>query len=407
MTTAPTTTRTDQPLAGVRVVALEQAVSLPYCTFALAELGAEVIKIERPGTGDVVRGWDDVVHGLSTGYVWVNSGKRSITLDLRDEVALGALRDLIATADVFAENLGPGAAGRLGLGADDFADRADLIYLSLSGYGQDGPYRDMKAYDLTMQGETGILLTNGYPDMPAKVGLPITDLIAGSNAIIGVTTALYEREKSGHGTHLDIAMFDSALPWLGYYPHHAWHGGMTQPPLVGMRHQYIVPYGPYLAADDRYVCLVVADDRQWTTLCLDVIDRPQWIGDSVMGTIASRREHRPQAEAAIEEVIAELPSTEWTQRLSRAGIPHGQVNRIADTLAHPQAHSREMFVTTESEVGELPLVRFPLGPVDKHRRLPALGEDTERILAPLGYTVAHDGSVSAAAAAATTKENAR
>lgn len=368
-----------QPLKGVTVVALEQAVAMPYCTFVLAEMGAEIIKIERVGTGDVVRGWDSAVHGLSTGFVWVNAGKKSVELDLKSDEGRASLRDLIRGADVFVENLGPGAAARIGAGIDDLADQPELIYASLSGYGQDGPYRDVKAYDLTMQGETGILLSNGYPDQPAKVGLPITDLIAGSNAVMGIMMALYQRHSTGKGAYLDIAMFDSALPWLGYFPHHAWHSG-AEPPMSGMRHQYIVPYGPYLAQDERYVSLVVADDKSWQRFCEQVIEKPQWIGDPVMGSIASRRENRPEAEAAVEKVMASRPSHVWKERLDKAGIPYGDVNTMADVIKHPQALARDMFVDTSSAFGPLPLVRFPLAPADKERHLPALGEHTDQIL---------------------------
>ncbi|WP_159819218.1 CaiB/BaiF CoA transferase family protein [Colwellia sp. 20A7] len=368
-----------QPLKGVTVVALEQAVSMPYCTFVLAEMGAEVIKIERVGSGDVVRGWDSAVHGLSTGFVWVNAGKKSVELDLKNEEGRKVLRQLISDADIFVENLGPGAAARLGVGPDDFTDQPGLIYASLSGYGQDGPYRDVKAYDLTMQGETGILLSNGYPDQPAKVGLPITDLIAGSNAITGIMMSLYQRQTTGKGAYLDISMFDSALTWLGYFPHHAWHSG-SEPPLSGMKHQYIVPYGPYLASDDRYVSLVVADDKSWKRLCEDVIDKPEWLTDPVMMSIASRRENRTVAEAAVEKVMASQPSDVWKAKLDKVGIPYGDVNTMADVIKHPQALARNMFVETSSEHGKLPLVRFPLAPADKERHLPSLGEHTDSVL---------------------------
>ncbi|NKI18678.1 CoA transferase [Spongiibacter sp. KMU-166] len=368
-----------QPLEGVTVVALEQAVSMPYCTFVLAEMGAEVIKIERVGTGDVVRGWDSAVHGLSTGFVWVNAGKKSVELDVKSEEGRKALRDLIRDADVFVENLGPGAASRIGLGVDDLSDQPELVYASLSGYGQDGPYRDVKAYDLTMQGETGMLLSNGYPGQPAKVGLPITDLIAGSNAIMGIMMALYQRKNTGKGAYLDVSMFDSALPWLGYFPHHAWHSG-AEPPMSGMRHQYIVPYGPYLASDGRYVSLVVADDKSWQRFCEQVVDKPEWITDPVMATIASRRSNRPQAEAAVEEVMASQPSHIWKEKLDKAGIPYGDVNTMSDVIKHPQALSRQMFVETDSEHGKLPLIRFPLAPAGKERKLPRLGEHTDQIL---------------------------
>ena len=369
----------DQPLKGITVVALEQAVSMPYCTFVLAEMGAEVIKIERVGSGDVVRGWDSAVHGLSTGFVWVNAGKKSVELDLKSDEGRKTLRKLIGAADIFVENLGPGAAARMGVGPDDFPDQPRLIYASLSGYGQDGPYRDVKAYDLTMQGETGILLSNGYPEQPAKVGLPITDLIAGSNAITGIMMSLYQRQTTGKGAYLDISMFDSALTWLGYFPHHAWHSG-AEPPLSGMRHQYIVPYGPYLASDERYVSLVVADDKSWKRLCEDVIDKPEWLIDPIMTSITSRRENRAIAEAAVEKVMASQPSDVWKKKLDEAGIPYGDVNTMADVIKHPQALARNMFVETESEHGNLPLVRFPLAPVDKKRSLPKLGEHTDSVL---------------------------
>lgn len=369
----------DQPLKGVTVVALEQAVAMPYCTFVMAEMGAEVIKIERVGSGDVVRGWDSAVHGLSTGFVWVNAGKKSVELDLKSDEGREALRKLIGDADIFVENLGPGAAARMGVGPDDFADQPELIYASLSGYGQDGPYRDVKAYDLTMQGETGILMSNGYPGQPAKVGLPITDLIAGSNAVMGIMMSLYQRQMTGQGAYLDVSMFDSALTWLGYFPHHAWHSG-AEPPMSGMRHQYIVPYGPYMASDGRYVSLVVADEKSWRRLCESVIDRPEWLTDPIMMSIASRRENRAEAEAAFEQIIASQPSDVWKEKLDKVGIPYGDVNTMADVIKHPQALARNMFVETESEHGSLPLVRFPLAPVDKERHLPALGEHTKSVL---------------------------
>jgi len=369
----------DQPLKGVRVVALEQAVAMPYCTFVLAEMGAEVVKIERPDTGDVVRGWDNAVKGLSTGFVWVNSGKKSVQLDLKCDEDLQTLKKIIDDSDVFVENLGPGAASRIGLGPDDLSKNKQLIYVSLSGYGQDGPYRDVKAYDLTMQGETGILLSNGYPEMPAKVGLPITDLIAGSNAVIGIMMALYERVSSKRGTYIDVSMFDSALPWLGYFPHHAWHSN-SEPPLCGMRHQFIVPYGPYVASDGRYISLVVADQNSWERFCVDVVNKPDWVSDKVMATIESRRNNRTIAEKAVEEVIASQPSNHWKAKLEESGIPYGDVNQMTDVINHPQAIARKMFVETESEHGLLPLVRFPLAHAEKKRILPKLGEHTNAYL---------------------------
>jgi itaconate CoA-transferase len=373
---------TPRPLDGVVVVALEQAVAGPFCTFQLAELGATVWKIERAGTGDLIRQWDSVASGLSAGFVWVNAGKRSVALDLSGDDDRATVRALCRDADVFVENFAPGAAARLGFGPDALrADNPGLVYCSLSGY---GPYRDVKAYDLTLQGESGILLTNGHPGHPAKVGLPITDLIAGSTAALGIVAALHQRTATGTGTVLDIAMLDSALSWLGYFPHHAWHAG-AEPPLTGMRHQYLCPNGPYLAADDRYVCLVVADDRQWARLCADVLDRPEWTDDERMSTVARRGASRAEIEPLIEAAIREHPRAVWLDRLAMAGIPHGTVRTMAEVLVHPQAVARQMFVEADSPAGPLPLIRSPLGPPGMARRLPALGEHTECARAIAGH----------------------
>jgi itaconate CoA-transferase len=375
------------PLAGIKVVALEQAVAMPYCSFVLAEMGADVIKIERRGRGDVVRGWDSAVRGLSTGFVWVNANKRDLAIDLSASDGQEVVRRLACQADVFLENFAPGVVARLGLADEDLRrENPRLIYCSLSGYGQSGPYRDTKAYDLLIQGETGILLTNGSPEQPAKVGIPVTDLIGGSNAVVGVAMALYERERTGLGTFLDVSMFDSTLLWLGYYPQYQWHAGV-EPPRSGMRHQYIAPYGPYLAADQQYVNLVVASPGDWQRFCIEVLERPELLDDPRFASIADRREHRDELERAVESEIARRPAAEWLDRLARAGLPNGCVRTIADVLAHPQAHARLMFVQADGEVGPTPLVRFPLSDARKPRRIPALSEHRAEILAEAGYTI--------------------
>jgi len=374
------------PLAGIKVVALEQAVAMPYCSFVLAEMGAEVTKIERRTRGDVVRGWDSAVRGLSTGFVWVNANKRDLSIDLSDPDGREAVRRLGRQADVFLENFAPGVAARLGLGEDDLrSENPRLVYCSLSGYGQTGPWRTTKAYDLLIQGETGILLTNGSPEHPAKVGIPVTDLIGGSNAAAAVAMALYERERTGLGTFLDVSMFDSTLLWLGYYPQHQWHAGV-EPPRSGMRHQYIAPYGPYLAADKEYVNLVVASPDDWQRFCVEVLERPELFDDARFASIADRREHREDLERVVESEIARRPADEWLERLARARLPNGRVRTIADVLGHPQAEARNMFVQAESEVGPIPIVRFPLSDVTKPRRIPSLGEHNAEILAEVGYT---------------------
>jgi itaconate CoA-transferase len=377
-----------RPLEGIRVVALEQAVAMPYCSFALAELGADVVKIERPGGGDVVRGWDGAVNGLSTGFVWVNANKRDVVIDLAQPEGRVVVQRLARRADVFLENLTPGAAGRLQLGdAELRADNPGLVYCSLSGYGQTGPWRDAKAYDLLVQGEAGVLVTNGFPDAPAKVGLPVTDLIAGGNAALGVVAALFERDRTGRGQYLDVSMFESTVLWLGYYPQHLWHGG-GEPPRTGMRHQYIAPYGPYRAADDVLVNVVVASAADWARFCTEVAERPDWLGDPRYATFDDRRANRPALERDVEALIASAPSETWLGRLRAAGLPFGRVRSIGEVVTHPQLLDRHLVVDADSPVGPLPLVRFPLADPAAPRRVPGLGEHRDAVLAEAGYSPA-------------------
>ena len=372
-------------LAGLRVVSLEQAVAMPFCSFALAELGADVVKIERPGPGDVVRGWDQAVRGLSTGFVWLSANKRDLAVNLREEEGREILRRLALGADVFLENFAPGVASHLGLGSKELrAANPRLVYCSLSGYGQDGPYRDVKAYDLLIQGESGILLTNGQPDAPAKVGLPITDLVGGMTAVVAVLAALRRREATGDGEYLDVSMLDAAASWLGYFPQHAWHDG-GEPPRTGMRHQYLCPYGPYLAADGRYVNLVVASANDWERFVTEVALRPEWLVDAQFSDIEARRANRPALEAAVEALIATEPSTVWLERLAAAHLAHGEGRDIAPVLEHPQLRHRQMFLEASSAVGDVPLGRFPLGEAQRPRHVPDFGEHTGEILAELGY----------------------
>src|SRR3990170_8676061 len=239
-------------LSGVRVLAMEVSVSGPHCTRILTDMGAEVIKIEKPGEGDLIRHWDSAVRGLSSGFVWLNGNKRSFAVDIKKKAGLEAIRRLAERVDVFVENFAPGVVERLGLGAAELCARNPrLIYCSISGYGQDGPYRDMKAYDLLIQGEAGIIATTGYPDKPAKVSVVISDLASSLYAALGIVLALYQREHTGRGQRVDIAMFETMLSFLGYFPHHYWHRG-EEPPRVGMRHHYVTPYGPFMASDDVY-----------------------------------------------------------------------------------------------------------------------------------------------------------
>jgi crotonobetainyl-CoA:carnitine CoA-transferase CaiB-like acyl-CoA transferase len=375
-------------LAGVRVVALEVAAAGPFSTCILGDMGAEVIKIERPGTGDLIRYWDSAVRGLSSGYVWLNRNKRSLSVDVKKEKGREIVHRLIESSDVFLENFAPGVAERVGLGYEalDALNRR-LIYCALSGYGQDGPYRDVKAYDLLIQGESGIMATTGYPDKPAKASIPIVDICAGMYAALGIVLALYQREKSGQGQFIDISMFDSILSWLGYFPHHYWHQG-TEPARMGMRHHYIAPYGPYLAGDGKHVSLAVASAQDWKIFCREVIERPDLLEDPVFATIEARQKNRAVVEEALEEIFLERPSAEWLERLRRARLPHGELRGIAEVLAHPQVAARKLIREVESPVGAVPVIGSPLrlsAAAARYDRIPELGGDTDFILRDLGY----------------------
>lgn len=377
-------------LEGIRVVALEQVLAGPFCTCILADMGAEVIKLERPGTGDLVRHWDSAVKGLSSGYVWLNRNKRSVTVDVKKESGREIVHRLIQNADIFLENFAAGVAKRLGLSYEELqAINPRLIYCSLSGYGQDGPYRDVKAYDLLIQGEGGVIATTGYPDKPAKASIPIVDIAAGMYSTLGILLALFQREKTGKGQFIDISMFESIVSWLGYFPHHYWHRG-EEPKRLGMRHQYVTPYGPYLARNGQYVNLAVASAQDWEIFCRNVIERRDLLEDKRFATVEGRRESRAVLEEMIEKIFLERDHNEWLDRLKKAQLPYGEVRGIAQVLAHPQATARRLIREVESPVGRVPVVGSPLRLSDspaRYDRIPDLGEDTEPILKELGYDV--------------------
>src|SRR6476469_626779 len=298
-------------LDGVKILAFEQVLSGPFATCLLADMGAEVIKVERPGIGDVIRSWDSVVKGLSSGYVWLNRNKRSLTVDVKKDQGREILQRLAKSADIFFENYEPGVAARLGLGYEKLsALNPRLIYCSLSGYGQDGPYRDVKAYDLLIQGEGGIIATTGYPDKPARAGIAIADIASGMYAAIGILLALYQREKTGEGQLIDVSMLDAIVSWLGYFPHHYWHRG-EEPARVGMRHHYVTPYGPYLARDGKYVNLAVASARDWEVFFRQVLARPDLLAGPRFATNEGRRTNRADLEHTVEELLAQQDAAYW------------------------------------------------------------------------------------------------
>ena len=388
---SPNNENPSRALDGVRVVSFEQVLAGPFCTCILADMGAEVIKVERPGVGDLIRHWDKAVRGLSSGYVWLNRNKQSFTVDVKQEKGREILHRLIRDADIFFENYAPGVAERSGLGYEKLKSiNPRLIYCSLSGYGQDGPYRDVKAYDLLVQGEAGIIATTGYPDKPAKASVAIVDIASGMYATLGIVLALYQREKTGAGQCIDISMFESIVSWLGYFPHHYWHQG-EQPERMGMRHNYVTPYGPYLARNGKYVNLAVATPKDWEIFCKQVIQKPGLLEDERFSTVEGRRKNRAVLEDEIEKTFLTRDHSEWLERLKKAQLPYGEVRGIAEVLAHPQAVARKLIREVDSPVGNVPVVGNPLrlsASPARYDRIPDLGEHTEAILKKLGYDAA-------------------
>ena len=380
--------KTARALDGIKILAFEQVLSGPFATCLLADMGAEVIKVERPGVGDVIRSWDSVVKGLSSGYVWLNRNKRSLTVDVKKEKGKEILHELAKKSDIFFENYAPGVAGRLGVGYDTLSElNPRLIYCSLSGYGQDGPYRDVKAYDLLIQGEGGIIATTGYPDKPARAGIAIADIASGMYAAIGILLALYQREKTGQGQFIDVSMLDSIVSWLGYFPHHYWHAG-EEPARVGMRHHYVTPYGPYLAGDGEYVNLAVASASDWEIFCREVIEKPELLEDPRFATVEGRRKNRAVLEETIENVFLERDHKHWLEQLKKAELPYGIVRGIAQVLAHPQVAARKLIREAESPVGKVPVIANALkmsASEARYDRIPALGENNDAILSEIGY----------------------
>ncbi len=380
---------TGSALTGVKVLALEASVAAPHCSRTLGDMGADVIKIEKPGEGDLIRHWDSAVRGLSSGFVWLNYNKRSLAVDVKRPAGLEAVRRLSRHVDVFLENFAPGVAARLGLGYEDLcSSNPRLIYCSLSGYGQSGPYRDVKAYDLLIQGEAGIIATTGDPDRPAKVSVPIADLAASMYAAVGILVALYQREQTGRGQYIDISMFESLLAWEGYFVQHYWHRG-EEPARIGLRHHYITPYGPFLAGDGVYVSFAVATRRDWDVFCREVIGRSDLLEDPRFQTAELRRQHRAILEHLIEEIFLERSHDEWLLRLKRSHLPYGEIRGIAQALRHPQVAARQMIRDVGSPVGPVPVIASPLRLSDSPARLdpiPSLGESTESILRELGYS---------------------
>jgi len=366
-------------LEGILVVSLEQAVAAPLATSRLADAGARVIKVERP-EGDFARGYDRLVHGESAYFVWINRGKEAICLDLRQAGDLDLLKAMIATADVFVQNLAPGAATRLGVGPEAMrADHRGLIYVSISGYGEDGPYREQKAYDMLIQGESGLLAVNGTPEGSARVGISVCDIAAGETAFSAVLQALIARGRSGEGRFIEVSLFHTMADWMNVPYLQTRYGGKA-PERVGLRHPSIAPYGAFGCADGRHVLLSVQSDREWVVFADKVLGQPALGSDSRYARNVGRVAHMAEIEALIAPVFASLTREEAINLLTKAGIACGRLSTMHDMPTHPQARH----ITVDSPSGPVEMMGRGVrhaGQVAQFGAVPALGQDTAAIRA--------------------------
>jgi itaconate CoA-transferase len=376
------------PLEGITIISIEQAVAAPFATRQLADLGARVVKIERPGVGDFARAYDETVRGMASHFVWLNRSKESLTLDLKHPEAKPIIHRLLEHADVFIQNLAPGATERLGLGAEMLLERnARLIVCDISGYGASGPYRDKKAYDLLVQCETGLVSVTGTPETPSKVGISIADTAAGMYAFTGILTALYQRERTGRGTALDISMFEALGEWMGYAAYFTAYGG-TPPPRTGASHATIAPYGPFRTGDGKQVNLGLQNEREWAHFCTIVLEQPEMATDPRFDSNAKRVANREALHARIDAVFSQLTIEQVIARLDRAQIANARMNDMQEFWDHPQLQARGRWREVSSPVGPLKALLPPATMRDLEPRMdpiPALGEHTEPILRSLGY----------------------
>jgi itaconate CoA-transferase len=376
-----------RPLDGITVVAIEQAVAAPFATRQLADLGARVIKIERPDGGDFARQYDTTVRGLSSYFVWLNRSKESLTLDLKRPAAADVFARLLARADVFVQNLAPGAADRLGTTPAVLRERHPrLIVCSVSGYGSSGPYAQKKAYDLLVQSEVGLISITGTDDNPAKVGISVADIAAGMYAYSGILTALLARTATGCGGSLEISLFDALGEWMGHAAYFTGYGG-SPPPRSGSDHASIAPYGPFRAGDGGQVYLGIQNAREWARFCADVVQQPALADDERFRTNPLRVRHRRALHEAIESAFAALSAGEVINRLESARIAWSRMNTVAEFLDHPQLSGRDCWRDIGSPAGPLRAIRPPVridGVDPMMGDVPALGQHTDAILEELG-----------------------
>lgn len=378
-----------QPLDGITVIAFEHAVAAPFATRQLADLGARVIKIERPRVGDFARDYDKTVKGMSSHFVWLNRSKESLTLDLKHPRATQILERLLERADVSIQNLAPGAARRLGLSAESLLPKYPrLIVCDLSGYGDAGPYATKKAYDLLVQSESGVLSITGTADTPSKVGISVADIATAMYACSGILTALYQREKSGKGTRIEVTMFEALTEWMGY-PLYYTHFGGKAPARTGPDHATIVPYGRYQTGDGKSVMLGLQNEREWAVFCEKVLLQPKLAQDPRYDSNSKRAAKRAQINALIAKVFAMLTAEQLIERLDASGIANARMNTPDEVWEHPQLKARNRWRQMDSPAGPVATLLPPVTMPDFEARIdavPALGEHTEHILGELGYS---------------------
>jgi len=390
-----------RPLDGITVVSLEQAVAAPFATRHLADLGARVIKIERPKVGDFARDYDRTVKGMASHFVWLNRSKESLTLDVKHPKAKEILSRLIGRADVFIQNLAPGAAARLGLAAQALLKKHPrLIVCDISGYGDSGPYASKKAYDLLVQSEAGVLSVTGTAETPSKVGISIADIATGVYAYSGILTALYRREKTGEGGRVEVTMLEALGEWMGYPLYYAHFGG-TAPPRTGPDHATIVPYGRYRTGDGKSVMLGLQNEREWATFCDKVLGQPQLASDARYDTNFKRNENREDVAVLINRVFSTMTAEQLVAKLDAAGIANARINTPEEVWQHAQLKSRKRWREVGSPVGAIPALLPPATFADMEARMdpiPAIGEHTEGILKELGFSAGEISALKADAA---------
>lgn len=379
----------NRPLDGITVVSLEHAIAAPFCTRQLADLGARVIKIERPGVGDFARAYDTRVKGMSSHFVWTNRSKESLALDLKDPMGLEVLNKLLEKADVLIQNLAPGASARMGLTPELLHPKNPrLIVCDISGYGADGPYRDKKAYDLLIQSEAGFLSITGTPEHPSKAGCSIADIAAGMYAYTNILAALMLRDKTGKGSHIDVSMLEALSEWMGYPLYYAFDGA-SPPPRTAASHATIYPYGPFKAGDGGTIMLGLQNEREWQVFCQQVLLNPELTSDPRFDSNSKRNDNREALSQIILKAFSALSADQVAERLDAAQIANARVNDMANLWQHAQLKSRQRWADVDSPVGKLPAL-LPPGVNDQYTyqmgAIPDIGEHTRKILEELGYT---------------------